>query len=66
VDETGRACSTNGGEQEYIYIYIYIYTHMLTLGKPEAKISLGRPRRREIDNIKLDLGRDIEWGGGGY
>jgi hypothetical protein len=26
------------------------------LGKPEGKIPLGRPRRRWVDNIKIDLG----------
>jgi hypothetical protein len=25
------------------------------VGKPEGKIPLGRPRRRWIDNIKIDL-----------
>jgi hypothetical protein len=28
---------------------------MLLVGKPEGKRSLGRPRRRWIDNIKMDL-----------
>jgi hypothetical protein len=31
-------------------------------GKPERKRLLGRPRRRWIDNIKMDL-RGIEWDG---
>jgi hypothetical protein len=31
-------------------------------GKPEGKRSLGRPRRRWVDNIKLDLG-EIGWDG---
>jgi hypothetical protein len=31
-------------------------------GKPEGKRPLGRPRRRWVDNIKMDL-REIEWGG---
>jgi hypothetical protein len=31
------------------------------VGKPEAKRSLGRPRRRWVDNIKMDLG-EIGWG----
>jgi hypothetical protein len=26
------------------------------LGKPEGKRPLGRPRRRWVDNIKMDLG----------
>jgi hypothetical protein len=25
------------------------------VGKPEGKIPLGRPRRRWVDNIKMDL-----------
>jgi hypothetical protein len=29
--------------------------HMLLVGKPEDKRPLGRPRRRWIDNIKIDL-----------
>jgi hypothetical protein len=32
------------------------------MGKPERKRSLGRPRRRWVDNIKMDL-REIGWGG---
>jgi hypothetical protein len=31
-------------------------------GKPEGKRLLGRPRRRQVDNIRLDL-REIGWGG---
>jgi hypothetical protein len=30
--------------------------------KPEGKRLLGRPRRRWVDNIKMDL-REIEWDG---
>jgi hypothetical protein len=29
--------------------------YMLLVGKPEGKRPLGRPRRRWIDNIKVDL-----------
>jgi hypothetical protein len=32
------------------------------VGKPEGMRPLGRPRRRWVDNIKMDLG-EIEWGG---
>jgi hypothetical protein len=32
------------------------------VGKPEGKKPLGRPRRRLVDNIKMDL-REIGWGG---
>jgi hypothetical protein len=34
------------------------------LGKPEGKRSLGRPRRRWEDVIRMDF-REIGWGGGG-
>jgi hypothetical protein len=30
--------------------------------KPEGKRPLGRPRKRWVDNIKMDL-REIGWGG---
>ena len=29
--------------------------HRVLVGKPEGKISLGRPKRRWEDNIKMDL-----------
>jgi hypothetical protein len=32
------------------------------MGKPKGKRPLGRPRRRWVDNIKIDL-RVIEWDG---
>jgi hypothetical protein len=32
------------------------------MGKPEGKRPLGRPRRRWVDNIKIDL-REIRWNG---
>jgi hypothetical protein len=32
------------------------------VGKSEGKRPLGRPRRRWVDNIKVDL-REIGWGG---
>ena len=35
--------------------------HRVLVGKPEAKMPLGRPRRRWEDNIKMDL---QEVGGG--
>jgi hypothetical protein len=34
----------------------------VVVGKPEGKRSLGRPRRRWVDNIKMDL-REIGWDG---
>jgi hypothetical protein len=36
--------------------------YMLLMGKPEGERPLGRPRRRWVDNIRMDLGR-IGWGG---
>jgi hypothetical protein len=36
--------------------------YRILVEKPEGKILLGRPRRRCVDNIKMDL-RGIEWGG---
>jgi hypothetical protein len=32
------------------------------VGKPDGKILLGRPRRRWVDNIKIDLG-ETGWDG---
>jgi hypothetical protein len=43
----GSACSTNAGDEE--------------VGHPEGKSPLGRPRRRWVDNIKIDL-RATGWG----
>jgi hypothetical protein len=36
--------------------------YRILVGKPEGKRPLGRPRRRWVDNIKIDL-RDIGWDG---
>jgi hypothetical protein len=33
----------------------------ILVGKPERKRPLGRPKRRWVDNIKMDL-REIGWG----
>jgi hypothetical protein len=35
--------------------------YRLLLGKPEGKRLLGKPRRRWVDNIRMDLG-EVEWG----
>ena len=35
---------------------------MVLVGKPEGKISLGRPRRRWENNIKMDI-QDVGCGG---
>jgi hypothetical protein len=34
----------------------------ILVGKPEGKRPLGRPTRRWVDNIKIDL-REIRWDG---
>jgi hypothetical protein len=36
--------------------------YRILVGKPERKRPLGRPRRRWVDNIKMDL-RELGWGG---
>jgi hypothetical protein len=39
--------------------------YRLLIGKPQGNIPLGRPRRRWVDNIKMDLGKvgwgDVDW-----
>jgi hypothetical protein len=39
--------------------------YRLLVGKPEGKRPLGRPRRRRLDNIKMDLVEigwpDVDW-----
>jgi hypothetical protein len=37
----------------------------LLVGKPEGKRPLGRPKRRWVDNIKMDLG-EMGWGDVGW
>jgi hypothetical protein len=32
------------------------------VGKPEVRRTLGRPRSRWVDNVRMDLG-EIGWGG---
>jgi hypothetical protein len=39
-----------------------INAYRLLVGKPEKMRSLGRPRRRWVGNIKIDLS-EIGWGG---
>jgi hypothetical protein len=46
-----RACSTNWEKKN---------GYKILVGKPEEKRTLGRPRRRWVDNIKMAL-RDIGW-----
>jgi hypothetical protein len=39
--------------------------YRLLVGKPEGKRSLGRSRRKWVDNIRMDIGevgwRDVDW-----
>jgi hypothetical protein len=52
----GGSCSTNGENRN---------AYRLLVGKPEGKRPLGRPRRRWVDNIRMDLGEvglgDVDW-----
>jgi hypothetical protein len=51
-DEMGRACSTNGEKRN---------AYRILLGIPERKRPLGRPRRRWVGNIKMDLRDGMVW-----
>jgi len=35
--------------------------YRVLLGKPEGRRPLGRPRRRWVDNIRMDLQEDMDW-----
>jgi hypothetical protein len=48
----GGPCSTNGEKRD---------AYRLLMGKPEGKRQLGRPRRRWVDNIRMDPG-EVGWG----
>jgi hypothetical protein len=48
----GGACSTIGVKRN---------AYVLLVGKPEGRKLLGRPRRRWLDNIMMDL-VEVEWG----
>ena len=45
-NEMGWACGLYGGERG---------AYRVLVGKPEGKRPLGRPRRRWVDNIRMDL-----------
>jgi hypothetical protein len=49
----GKACSTTGAKRT---------AYRILVGKPEGKRPLGRPRRKWVDTIKMDL-REIGWDG---
>jgi hypothetical protein len=40
---------------EFRYVRAGSGVYMLLVGKPEGKRPLGRPRRRWIDNIKMEI-----------
>jgi hypothetical protein len=46
MDAMSRVWSTNGEERN---------AYMIMVGKPEGRRPLGRPRRRWVNNITLDL-----------
>jgi hypothetical protein len=52
-DEMDRECSTNEEKRN---------AYRILVGKTGGKRPLGRPRRRCVDNIKIDL-REIGWDG---
>ena len=52
--EVGRTCGTYGGEERR-------GVYRALVGKPEGWRSLGRPRHRWEDNIKMDF-QQVGWG----
>jgi hypothetical protein len=52
----GGSCSKNGEKRN---------AYRLLVGKPEGKRPLGRPRRRRVDYIRMDLAEmgwgDVDW-----
>jgi hypothetical protein len=53
LDVISRACKTNGAKRN---------AYRILVGNPEGKRPLGRPRRRWVANIKMDL-KEIGWDG---
>jgi hypothetical protein len=39
--------------------------YRILVGKPDGKRTLGRPKHRWVDNIKMDL-REVGWDGGDW
>jgi hypothetical protein len=52
-DEVSRACSMNVEKRN---------TCRILMGKPQENRPLGTPRRKWVNNIKMDLG-ELGWGG---
>jgi hypothetical protein len=44
------------------HIWEQRHAYRILVGEPEGKRPLGRPRRRWVDNIKMDL-KEIGWSG---
>jgi hypothetical protein len=53
ISEMGGACSMFGDSRD---------VHRVLVGKPEGNKSLGRPRRRWEDNMKMDI-QEVGCGG---
>jgi hypothetical protein len=49
--------------KEYVTNVAKKNAHRILVGKIEEQTSLKKPKRRRVDNIKMDLG-EIGWGGG--
>jgi hypothetical protein len=52
-EEMSRACSMNGEKRN---------AYRILVAEPAGKRSLGRPRRRWVDNIEIVL-REVGWSG---
>jgi hypothetical protein len=52
IIKMGGTCSINGEKRN---------AYRLLVGKPEGKRPVGRPRRRWVVNIRIDLG-EVGWG----
>jgi hypothetical protein len=52
----GGSCSTNGEKRN---------AYRLWMRKPKEKRPLGRPRRRWVHNIRIDVG-EVGWGDVGW
>jgi hypothetical protein len=52
----GRAYSTNGEKRN---------SYRILVGSPEGRRPVGRPRRKRVDSIKIDLG-EIGWDAVGW
>jgi hypothetical protein len=58
-----RSIQTGLGDPlSLIFSWYWGHAYRILVGKPEGKRPLGRPRRRWVDNIKMDLG-EIRWDG---